>query len=187
MADPTRDILDRYLVLRAQDGDERALGELITRWQPRLYRYACRLTCDSDGAWDVLQEAWVSAIRGLRRLDDAGRFRPWIYRIVTCRCADWIHRRRRQRGQPPLDDAPAPSSAANGDELTRHVGELLAMLSAGQRAVLTLYYLDDFSVGEIAEIARVPAGTVKSRLHHARQAFRELWSRDAGSPSPQSR
>ena len=91
------DIYDELLVMRCQDGDQDSLVALVGQWQPRLLRHAMRLTREHEAASDIVQEAWVAIVRGIRRLDDAARFAPWAYRIVTNKCADWTRRRHRQR------------------------------------------------------------------------------------------
>src|SRR5512145_1583590 len=87
------DIQDELLVLRCQGGESEALHKLVSRWHPRLRRLAERRTADPEAAKDLVQDAWLAIVRGLRRLDDPSRFRVWAYRIVTNKCADWVRRR----------------------------------------------------------------------------------------------
>jgi DNA-directed RNA polymerase specialized sigma24 family protein len=93
----TDEIYDQWLVLRAQDGDAPALGELVDRWHARLLRHARRLTDSHDGTGDVTQLAWVAIISDLHRLSDPACFRRWAYRIVGNKAADWVRGRRRDR------------------------------------------------------------------------------------------
>lgn len=179
MNDERTDIEDQLLVMDAQDGDRRALDRLVDRWQRRLWRHALRLTGDEQAAWDVTQQTWLGIVRGLRRLEDPARFRAWAYRIATRKAADWVRRRRSRRAAPAGDMADAPAATRGGRDETG-VGELLAMLDAGKRLVLCLHYYDRFSVDEIGVVLGIPAGTVKSRLHHARGELRDLWQRHYG-------
>ncbi len=173
MKDRASLVADEWLVLRSQDGDAGAFDLLISRWQDRLWRHARRLLRDDDAAWDVVQEAWMSILNGLRRLDDPQAFPGWAYRIVTFKCADDVRRRERQRR--------AEGTRATGDrELSRDddaevaaLREALDELSVEQRAILSLHYLEELGVERIAEILAIPVGTVKSRLHHARAALRD--------------
>ncbi len=118
----------------------------------------------------------MGIIAGLGRLGDPARFRPWAYRIVTNKSADWIRRTQRNRRVGRLDDVPPPADvSAQGDQQAELAGQarsLLAGLAGGQRIVLTLHYLDGLSVAEIAEALTIPVGTVKSRLHHGRAELR---------------
>lgn len=177
MRSATEQLVDELLVLRCQEGEPEAMAALAGRWQKRLWQYAYRLTARSDAAWDVVQEAWVAMIRGLRKLDDPARFRGWAYRIVTHKAADWVRRHQRRR-EEPRDLAHVPH-AGDGHvaQSDRHVDlhAVLGRLAHPHRIVLCLRYLAELPVAEIARVLAVPAGTVKSRLHHARQAFKQQW------------
>jgi RNA polymerase sigma-70 factor (ECF subfamily) len=163
---------DHLLVLQCQEGNRVALEQLIDRWQDRLWRHACRLCGDEQAAWDALQEAWIAIARGIHRLEEAGAFPAWAYRITSNKCRDWVRRegRRRQRLQAYAEEAAVPEApGASGFE---SVSEALAHLSGPDQAILALRYLDGFTVPDVARILGIPAGTVKSRLHSARMRLR---------------
>jgi RNA polymerase sigma-70 factor (ECF subfamily) len=173
------DIQDELLVLRCQSGEPAALDALVTRWQPRLWPLAVRLTGDRDAARDLAQDAWLAIVRGLRRLDDPAGFRAWAYRIVTNKCVDWLRRRAVRRdaaaelrgvANAEIDDH-RPPVLDGADEVAR-MRAALRQLPSDQRTILSLHYLDGLSVLEIAAVLDVPAGTVKSRLHKARGQLR---------------
>ena len=183
MARSRQDIHDEWLVLRIQEGDAEALREIVSRWNPRLWRHACHLIGQTDGAADALQDAWLAIVRGLPRLRDPAVFRSWAYRIVSRRCADWIRRRQHDRvvieqtTPDPVDaSAPGADPEAHCDDITA-LRQAIRQLPADQRVVLTLHYLDGLSVREIACALDIPQGTVKSRLHHARNTLRETLER----------
>ncbi len=176
------DIQDELLVLRCQDGAEDALKTLIARWQPRLGRLAWRLTGEREAARDIVQDAWLSIVRGLRRLDDPARFRSWAYRILGNKCADWTRRRVAQRRitrelQATATDCSEPlEDRGSANDVTR-IRVALTTLPDDQRAILSLRYLDEMAVAEIAGVLSVPAGTVKSRLFHARTRLKRALER----------
>lgn len=177
------DIQDELLVLRCQEGDADALRTLIDRWQPRLGRLAWRLTGEREAARDLVQDAWLAIVRGLNRLDDPARFRSWAYRIVSNKCADWIRRRLVERSvAKDLRDAAVSASddssneRDSADEVAR-MRDALTKLPGEQRAILSLHYLDGMCVAEIARTLEVPAGTVKSRLYHARNRLKQTLER----------
>jgi RNA polymerase sigma-70 factor (ECF subfamily) len=183
MARSREDILDEWLVLRIQEGDADALREIVSRWNPKLWRHACHLVGQTDGAADALQDAWLAIVRGLPRLRDPAVFRSWAYRIVSRRCADWIRRRQRdrvatERATPDPADAPAPKAdpAAHRDDIAA-VRRAIRELPVDHRVILTLHYLDGLSVREIVSALDIPEGTVKSRLHNARNTLRETFER----------
>jgi RNA polymerase sigma factor (sigma-70 family) len=167
-------VVDELLVLAAQAWDARAFERLASRWHPRLLRHAARLTGDADGAEDAVQEAWVAIARGLGRLADPAAFGAWALRITGRRCADWVGRRQRMRQRFADLDAAANVPAA-ADERADDVSLLrkaIRDLGPQQRALLAMRYVEGLSLGEIARALGVPAGTVKSRLYHARERLR---------------
>lgn len=173
---------DELLVLRCQGGDRRALETLIDRWQRRLWSHALRLTASRDGAWEVVQEAWVAVIRGIGRLDDPARFAPWAFRIVTNKAADWVRKTGRGRdlfrelsdeSEQPAEPPPAPDNDTSPDDLHAAIDRL----PAGQRAALSLHYLEGLGVREVARALAIPPGTVKSRLHHGRETLKRILER----------
>jgi len=177
------DILDEWLVLRCQDRDAEALRELVGRYQQRIWRHALYLTGQHEAAREVVQDTWLAIVRGLPRLRDPAAFRTWAYRMVTRRSADWIRRRQRDRaharhasGQNEPGAMPAPPARADEDELST-LRLAIRKLPAQQRSVLYLYYRDGLGVREIAAVLDIPPGTVKSRLHHARNTLRETLER----------
>lgn len=178
-------VLDEYLVVMSQGGSVEALDGLARRWTPRLLRYASRVLGRSggsaDAARDVVQDTWVGAIRGLRGLRDPAMFPAWIYGIATRKCTDAIRtsaRRRRldSRGGAPAADDRGPGT---GPEQRIDLARAICALPAKQRAVVHLFYGGDLSVEEIASVLGIAGGTVKSRLHHAREALSHHL--DAGS------
>jgi RNA polymerase sigma-70 factor (ECF subfamily) len=170
-------IFDEYLAASARAGDRAAFAQLAERWQPKLLAHAFRLTGEHEIARDVVQEAWMDIVRGLSRLDDARAFPAWAYRIVTCRTADMIRARQRGRrldeafaAEPRDENAAAAKveAGADGEPLRAAMSDL----PAEQRAAVALFYIEDFSVAEIAAALNIPAGTVKTRLMHARRKLR---------------
>ncbi len=182
-------IHDELLVLRCQNGETKALEQLIESWQPRLWRHAKRLTGRHDVAWDVLQETLLAIVRSLHRLDDPALFRTWAYRIATNKSADWTRKQQRDRKL-------AEAVANNCDPRSLHVQEqrdfestnepnddvkrlhdAMRELSGDRQAILAMHYLEDMGMAEISVALDIPAGTVKSRLYHARQQLKELLER----------
>ena len=167
---------DELLVLRCQEGSAEALDALVLRWHARLLRYArLRLGAD-EAAADITQDAWMAIVQNICRLSDASAFPSWAYRIVTNKCNDWLRRRRCERnvfddtGTRQTDAVACPPgvSPAGREPLER----ALATLDADDHALVALYYFDDLTVSQIAEIFVIPAGTVKSRLHRCRATLR---------------
>jgi RNA polymerase sigma-70 factor (ECF subfamily) len=176
-------VFEEYLVLQAQAGDREALARLAARWRPRHYAHARRLLRNPEDAADAVQEAWISIVRGLRNVRHSELFAAWSFSVVTRRCQD--HMRRASREPPTEPDADVAADAA--DPMTgRDLSKALARLPPDQRAAVALFYLEDFSVAEVAASLCVPVGTVKSRLHHARLALRRFFDQpdiEKGDPT----
>ena len=172
----------RALVMAVQDGDEAALRLLFSTWNRRFLAHAARLSGERDAAVDIVQEAWLSMIPSLARLNDPGRFRAWAYRIVTNKSADWVRQRVRERKMMTDLSAEIELGAATAPDLealseAQRLRQLVAALPFGQRALLILYYVEGFTLTEIAEALSIKTGTVKSRLHFARQSLRHKFER----------
>lgn len=173
-------ILDELLVLRSQEGSREAFQRLVTRWQERLWRHAFRLTGREDAAWDVLQDSWMAVTRGITRLRDPGAFRRWAYTIVTRTATERLRNRRVEDSgtSDSLEEIPADDSERTRRE--QDVARLRAALRGlprERRVLLSLRYLEEFEIWELAEILGIPEGTVKSRLHHARKQLKEILER----------
>jgi RNA polymerase sigma factor (sigma-70 family) len=173
----TETVLDEYLVMLAQGGSSDAFRRLAQRWTPRLHRHARRVLLDSDAAVDAVQDAWLAIARGLKALQDPGRFPAWAIAITTRRCVDEIRRRQRQRllaeAATGAREAGGQATAVDPDR-TIDLAAALDWLAPDQRVLVSLFYGEGLSVEEIAHALHVPPGTVKSRLHAARHSLKTL-------------
>ena len=178
-----RQILTEWLVLAAQGGSEAAFSDLHGLWRADLRRLALVRVERPEAADEVLTDVWLAIARGLHRLDDPACFPRWAFRIVERRSADWIRRRslerRREVAAAAAADelAPAPLSAGETPDDVVRLRQVIALLPADQRELLHLYYELERSVGEIAEVLAIPAGTVKSRLFSVREALKQQLER----------
>ena len=164
-------LFDELLVTMAQAGERRAGERLAARWQPRLLRTARRLLRDDDQARAAVQESWVAIWRGLGGLQDPARFPPWAFAILHRRCADAI--RGAQRHRDRLGEAEAEPEAHDGPPgEALAIRQAFALLPPDQRLAAQLYFVEGFSLAEIAEAQGVAEGTAKSRLFHARRKLR---------------
>ena len=179
MPDRQQRLLDEYLVVCARGGDRKAFELLARRWHGRITAHAWRLLGHPDLARDAAQEGWVEIVRGLRSLDDARAFPAWAYRIVSRRCARRIQRAVDERHtHEALESQAEPllaavcSDAGENDDLA--LRQAIRALPGDQRAALALYYFEGLTVAETAVALDVPAGTVKTRLMHARRKLRTI-------------
>jgi RNA polymerase sigma-70 factor (ECF subfamily) len=160
---------ERAHVRGAQRGSASDLEALFRAHWPRAFRAAYLVTHDAGAAEDIVQEAFLAAMRALDRFDRRRPFGPWLHRIVVNRAIDWT-RARNLRAEVELVDAlPAPDAPQpDGETLAA-----LRRLSPEHRAVLVMRYLLDFTPGEIATELDLPRGTVNSRLRRGLDALGE--------------
>lgn len=177
---PERDISDEEVVIRCQLGEREAFDMLVVRWANPLAAYARRMTLDADAANELTQDIWLRVLRGLPRLRDPGLFRSWLFGIAHRSFADML-RRRYAAARHIGDEREAPDEiAAPEDHAPLHadldqIERTLSGLPATEREVLTLFYLHELSIDEVAASLSVPVGTVKSRLHRARRLLRRAF------------
>lgn len=167
-------LLDEYLAASAQLGDHKALAILVERWNPRLLAHAWRLLGDKEAAKDAVQEGWAEIIKNLSKLNDVRAFPAWSYRIVSRRCARAINDAKRHRHS---DTASIVEMAADEDEreATSDLDKLrkaIRALPPEQRVAVALFHFEEMGIAETAVALDVPAGTVKTRLMHARRKLR---------------
>ena len=162
---------------RARTGDAEAMERLVELHRLGLRRMTTNLLRDAHLAEDVVQEAFLKAFRELPKLRDDASFKSYLYRIAARLCID---RLRRAHPVLPIEgqrgERPCAPTATNVLE-TMMVERVLARLPADARVIIVLREIEELSYEEIAEVLGIPLGTVRSRLHGARERFRVLWTR----------
>lgn len=184
---------DAELVKRWQAGDEAAFAELIGLHERRVYRLLYRMMGNREDAEDLTQETFLSLHRHGHRFRAEARFSTFVYRVAANAALN--RRRSLGRGRARIeklkhrqlagDDLPTaprdPEDSTLGRELTEHVKAALDELSPSLRMPVVLYDIEGLAYGEIAKILGIAEGTVKSRIHRARQALREQLKQILGS------
>lgn len=183
---------DRRLISEALAGRTASFGELVLRYQDRLFHVANRVVDNPDDALDVVQDTFVSAYQSLASFKGDAEFFTWLYRIAFNTAISAKRRKRPtisldagrvgssgksdETGIDPEDRAAdvAPDAAMERSEDERMLAAAIAKLSQEHRAVLLMKDIDGLKYEDIAEAMRVPIGTVRSRLHRARLELRNL-------------
>jgi RNA polymerase sigma-70 factor, ECF subfamily len=171
---------DQLPVRQARTGDPAAWEALFRRYQLPLYVYVFELVHQEQASLDIVQETFINAVRHLGSLREDAKFGGWLFGIAHQKCVQrWRKQSREESALDELGAAPPESEAGPDDLLIRQEQEeefmnLLNQLPPPQRSVLLLYFVEDFSVEQIAEITGAAIGTVKSRLHYAKKAMRKL-------------
>jgi RNA polymerase sigma-70 factor, ECF subfamily len=168
----------RLLVLRCQAGDEHAFAQLFDRFGPRSLAMLQRLV--GDAAEDVQQEVWLAVYRHIGTLSNLAGFRSWLYATTRHRAIDQLRSARRQRGliaDAVLDSADVTESEEQSGVPLVDPAALdgaIASLPDAQRDAVVLRYRNGLSYAEVAAALGCSVGTVRSRLHYARQRLYEL-------------
>lgn len=173
---------DAQLIDGALAGDSAAFGELVTRYQDRLYNSLVHVVGSTDLAYDAVQDAFVQAFVKLDTFERASAFYTWLYRIafnmaISRRRHDKptvsVDQAREELGHEPADRGAGPAERLERQERACQVQAGLGRISDEHRAILVLREVDGCAYEEIAEILGLPVGTIRSRLHRARMQLRE--------------
>ncbi|MDR3617883.1 MAG: sigma-70 family RNA polymerase sigma factor [Paludisphaera borealis] len=174
-----RDLERELLVLRCQRGERSAFDELIRSWEQRLFFYVRRLVANEEDAWQVLQDVWLQVVRGVHALRDPQRLPVWLYAVARNNA---MSHHRKAYARDRVLDATATVATRVDDQARVEVADFvhhgLALLGEGDREILTLFFLRDLSVNDVAEVLGIPPGTVKSRLHKAKKSLRDVLERE---------
>lgn len=170
-------ILTEWLVLQAQAGHAKALDKLVKLWYPKLLRYAEFHTKNKEDAQDITQESLLVVARTLRQLKDPITFPKWIYTILHRRSVDFV--RKNVRTQQLIKEKQAFDQVTidmHKSDIDKEIDVLTALhkLDKDSAVLVHLHYLEGLSMREIAEIVKVPVGTIKSRLYTTRKKLKKV-------------
>jgi RNA polymerase sigma-70 factor (ECF subfamily) len=177
MTDQADLIYERLLVVRAQAGDDGAFAELVERFSPRLRYFLRKLLPSAHDAEDALQDVWLDVLRALDRLVDPQALVAWLYRIARDRA---FARLRKAKPHEQLRDEGTVADTTTDDdhdfspEDAERIHAALDKLPPEQREVLVLRFLEEMSYEQIATVTGANIGTIRSRLHYAKRALRQV-------------
>jgi RNA polymerase sigma-70 factor (ECF subfamily) len=185
---------DHRLIADCLRGETAAFGELVRRYQDRLYNTVYRLVDNAEDALDVVQEAFLNAYQSLDSFKGDALFFTWLYRIAV-NAAISLKRKQRvvlsydaaRNGNASLEPLDASEYSQPGTNLERaeeerRIQDALNRLSPEHRAVLIMKDMEGQKYEMMAEILGVPIGTIRSRLHRARAELRELLQQAEEAP-----
>lgn len=181
-------LTDDQLVERTKQGDKRAFGTLVQRWQRQVYSQCLRQLRNPLIAEEVAQDVFIAVYRAIPSFRAEARFSTWLFRIVINHCKNKVQyqiRRHKERHEPleglnPEIPRELPVEEPNAEQVLQKkkmielLQDALAQLDEKQRAIIVLRDVQGLSYEEICEILSLPKGTVKSRIHRARQEVAKL-------------
>jgi len=179
------DLTDEQLAILVQQGDKEKFGLLMARYESKLFRYGRKFLSNQDNIEDVVQEVFIKTYQNMKSFDAAQRFSPWIYRIAHNTFVNAL--RKTSRGplyffdfdtiiSHPIYEDPAVFEREQV-EMKKMIDRGLEKLSSNYREILILYYLEEQSYKEIADILHVPIGTVGIRLKRAKDALKKVYQK----------
>jgi len=173
---------DENLLRLALAGDGGCFGELVTRWERRIYGFIFRYVGDREEARDLTQETFAKAYKNLGRLSDPRKFSSWLYKIALNECR--MRFRRRRWDTVPLPDSveaalekadqPTPEQALASKERVQLLRQTLMKLPEEQKTVILMKEYQGLKFREIAEVLDLPLSTVKSRMYLGLKTLRRL-------------
>jgi RNA polymerase sigma-70 factor (ECF subfamily) len=157
---------------KIQEGDPDAISSFITLRYPEIYRLLRHLTLHAEDAEDLTQQTFLQARRCAGGYNGRASLRTWLHRIAFHEYTHWKRARRRTSRLVDQETIEERGYAACLDAIA--VEQALAQLPARQREAFLLLEVQEMSIAEVAATMRVPVGTAKSRVHHARKALRAM-------------
>lgn len=185
MEEAHQNITDEMAATSVQRGDQEAFGILVTRYEEKLLRYGRKFLSSSEDIEDIVQDVFLSCYQNIQSFDASQKFSPWIYRIAHNAFVNGLRRHKRSPlvfvdfdallAHPAYED-PVPREREQA-EVKRMIDQSLKALGPKYREVLVLYYLEELSYKEIADIVQVPTGTVGVRIKRAKEALKQAYSK----------
>jgi RNA polymerase sigma-70 factor, ECF subfamily len=188
--------LERSLLRRLRNRDERAFRELIEAHRDRVYNICYRMLGNRHESEDVAQEVFITVFKTIDTFREEAKFSTWLYRVAVNHCKNRIKylARRYDKQREEIDESSAgtngtpigapppraPDRALEGAQMEKLMQDAIAALDDEQRIVVVLRDVEDLSIEEICEITGLADGTVKSRLHRARLVLRKKLARHVG-------
>lgn len=164
------------LVERVRQGDVEALSRLIEMHRAGIISVATTILRDSNEAEDVVQDSFLRAYQRIQHIRTDCSFKNYLYRIATRQCLDRL-RKRRAYYVPEIHEQVHQDADVDSKVCVENA---LKMLTPEMRTILLLREIHNFDYNEIADMLKIPVGTVRSRLHFAREKFRKIWMQEVG-------
>lgn len=182
------------LIQRAQQGDQKAQGQLVQMWYKRIYNYSFKFFLDHDQAMEATQKTFISMCRNLAGLQDIARFKPWLYKISVNYCREELRRKKNSRTTPfdnvwnhESENSPGwelsgnrldnPDRKLQHAELSDILQSALKELNEDQREVVIMKEYEGLKFREIAEVLNISENTVKSRMYYGLDSLKKILER----------
>jgi RNA polymerase sigma-70 factor (ECF subfamily) len=166
---------DAILIEKVKKGDMEAYEELVKKYMKKAYNVALYYTKNPTDAWDISQQGFVNAWKGIKRFDSGNPFFPWLYAIIKNEALTRFKKEKKEEekkeGGLPLKSIASPQESLERKEKVRRLQEALSKLDKEKKEIIYLRHYADMSYKEISEALELPEGTIMSRLYYARKAL----------------
>jgi RNA polymerase sigma-70 factor, ECF subfamily len=166
------------LIRRTKAGDTEAFGQLVAKYRNKIFTFVYGMVRNEHDAWDIAQEAFLTAWRSSNRFEGRSSFYTWLHTLTMNVTISFLRRNGHRKEVELNETIPSALPGADADyhrtEIRERVNAATTKLSAEQRTVLVLKELEGLEYHEIAELLNRPTGTVMSRLFYARRNLRSL-------------
>ena len=174
-------------VIKAMDGDQEAISELYYTTYPKLRAVAVSILKNEDDADDIVQDSYIKAFSSLHQLDNAKKFEPWLCRIVSNKCKDYLKKNKpilfssqdNEDNDEPIewsieDESKEynPEEVLLSEDTRKQIMDLLDSLPDDQRICLVYHVVQEMKISEIAQLLEVSENTVKSRINYAKSKMK---------------
>jgi RNA polymerase sigma factor (sigma-70 family) len=165
---------DTNLIEKCKKGDIEAYEKLVKKYMKKTYSLALYFTKNPSDAWDVSQQGFVNAWKGMKRFDAGSPFFPWLYAIIKNEALTKFKREKKEEKKQeelPLKSIVSPEEHLENEEKIRKLKKALSKLDEEKRQIIYLRHYADMSYKEISKALGLPEGTIMSRLYYARKAL----------------
>ena len=182
------------LIVKAREGDRHAQGKLVQVWYKRIYNFSYKFFFDHDLAMEASQKTFIALHRNIAYLQDASRFRPWLYTIAVNCCREELRRKKSDRSvsmnelkpgeqedsyrwEMSCDRGEDPEKVLQQNELADILQDCLMQLSEDKRTIVIMKEYEGLKFREIAEALNISENTVKSRMYYGLEALKKIFER----------
>lgn len=166
---------DAFLIEKIKKGNMEAYEALVKKYMKKAYNVALYYTKNPADAWDISQQGFVNAWKGIKRFDSGSPFFPWLYAIIKNEALTRFKKEKKEEEKKerglPLKRIASPEENLEKEEKVRKLQEALSKLDKEKKEIIYLRHYADMSYKEISEALGLPEGTIMSRLYYARKAL----------------
>lgn len=169
------------IIAQIKKGDQEAFERLIEEYKLPIYKTAKAILKDEDDVCDAIQDTCLSIYKNINKLKNEKHFKTWVIRITINKCYDIVAKQKlnsKKEEKVQLNETRYENNFANNIIVKTDLENAINLLEEDLKLVTVLYYYNDMSIGEISSMLDIPKGTVKSRVHRAREKLYHILNKE---------